>query len=67
MTIARSRIVDLQSTCWYHCISRCVRKAFLMADEVHDRKSWIDNRFKQLETIFAISVGGFSTMDIQLG
>ncbi len=66
MTIARSRIIDLQSTRWYHCISRCVRKAFLMADEVHDRKSWIDNRLKQLEAIFAISVGGFSTMDNHL-
>ncbi len=66
MTIARSRIVDLQSTRWYHCISRCVRKSFLLADEVHDRKSWIDNRLKKLEAIFVISVGGFSTMDNHL-
>ena len=66
MTIARSRIVDLQSTRWYHCISRCVRKSFLLADEVHDRKSWIDNRLKQLEAIFAISIGGFATMDNHL-
>jgi hypothetical protein len=36
MTIARSRIVDLQSIRWYHCISRCVRKSFLLANEVHD-------------------------------
>lgn len=66
MTIARFRNVDLQCTRWYHCIGRCVRKAFLLADEVHDRKSWIDNRLKQLEAIFAISVGGFSNLDNHL-
>jgi hypothetical protein len=36
MTTPRSRIVEV--TPWYHCISRCVRKAFLCGEEFAHRK-----------------------------
>ncbi len=70
MTVARSKLVDLAVSRWYHCISRCVRRAFLFAEGAEsnsaDRKGWIERRLKELADIFAISVGGFSVMDNHL-
>jgi len=67
MTQARSKIVDPSVTRWYHCISRCVRRAFLIAESHEfDRKVWLDNRLQELNSIFAVSVAGFSLMDNHL-
>ena len=66
MTMARKDLVDVEVTRWYHCISRCVRAAFLMADGTQDRKQWVEDRLKVLADAFAISVGGFAVMDNHL-
>ena len=67
MTISRSRLVDTTVGRWYHCIARCVRRALLMVDEAASGcKVWIENRLKELDQIFAVSVGGFSLMDHHL-
>ena len=63
MTIARAHLVDVAVTRWYHCVTRCVRRAFLLGEGDFDRKDWIDHRVKELGEIFAVSVGGFSVMD----
>ncbi len=70
MTTARSKLVDVSVSRWYHCISRCVRQAFLIGQgsdsATGDRKVWIERRLKELDAIFSISVGGFSVMDNHL-
>lgn len=67
MTQPRSKIVDPSVTRWYHCISRCVRRASLIAESCEfDRKQWLDHRLRELDSIFAISVAGFSLMDNHL-
>ena len=66
MAIARSQLIDTTVARWYHCISRCVRRAFLLGEGTHDRKGWIENRLEELAQIFAIAVGGFSVMDNHL-
>ena len=33
MTMARAHLVDVSVTRWYHCITRCVRRAFLLGEE----------------------------------
>jgi hypothetical protein len=38
MTIARAHLVDPAVSSWYHCVTRCVRRAFLLGDEHQDRK-----------------------------
>ena len=66
MTTARSQLVDLDVTRYYHCISRCVRRAFLCGDGYEHRKQWIEDRIELLAASFAVSVCGFSVMDNHL-
>ena len=67
MTTARRRLVDPAVTRWYHCISRCVRRAFLLGEDgLTNRKAWIQNRLQELCQVFSISVAGFSILDNHL-
>src|SRR5580704_5080531 len=66
MTIARAHLVNPSVSRWYHCVTRCVRRAFLLGEGQHDRKLWIETRLQELAEIFAISVGGFSILDNHL-
>ena len=65
MTMARAHLVDPSVTRWYHCVTRCVRRAFLLGEGADDRKEWIMRRLKELAEVFAVAVGGFSLMDNQ--
>ena len=62
MTVARSQLVDLKVTRYYHCISRCVRRAFLCGEGFEHRKQWIEERLQTLSGCFAVSVCGFAVM-----
>ncbi len=66
MTMARSQLVDLEVTRYYHCISRCVRRAMLCGEGFGHRKQWIEQRLERLAGNFAISVCGFAVMDNHL-
>ena len=66
MATARAQLVDVSVTRWYHCINRCVRRAFLLKEGTCDRRAWIENRLEELAGIFAISVGGFAILDNHL-
>lgn len=68
MTIPRSLQIDLASTTYYHCISRCVRRAFLCGkdydsgQDFNHRKQWIVERMKWLSNIFAIKICAYAMM-----
>jgi len=66
MPAPRSTIVDEAVTPWYHCIFRCVRRAFLCGQGFEYRKDWIENRLKELVSVFAVELAGFSVMDNHL-
>jgi len=66
MTVARSQLVDREVSPYYHCISRCVRRAYLCGQGYEHRKDWIEKRLEELAGIFALSVAGFSVLDNHL-
>ena len=68
MALARSQQVSLESTPYYHCIARCVRRAYLCGDDpvsgrnFDHRKRWLVERFKELSSIFAIDICAYAVM-----
>jgi REP element-mobilizing transposase RayT len=66
MTLARAQLVDPSVTRWYHCITRCVRRAHLLGEGLVDRKQWLEDRLRELSGVFSIAVAGFSVMDNHL-
>jgi REP element-mobilizing transposase RayT len=65
---ARRQIVDESQVGIYHCVSRCVRRAFLCGDDrfsgknFDHRKAWLQERMEDLAGIMAVDVLGFSVM-----
>ena len=68
MTIARSQQIDLSVTPYYHCVNRCVRRAFLCGEDhltgksYEHRREWIANKIKSLSETFAIDVAAYAVM-----
>jgi len=72
MTIARKEVVFDGDEGVYHCINRCVRRAFLtgvdkMSGNNYDhRKEWIYSRLVELSEIFAVEICGYAVMSNHL-
>ena len=68
MPQARYRLVDIHTTPYYHCISRCVRRAYLCGYDrfsgknFDHRKQWILDRIQLLSSVFAIDVCAYAIM-----
>ena len=66
--LPRRDTIDESNVGVYHCINRCVRRAYLcgvdpVSGKNHDhRKTWIQQRLEFLAGIFAIDVIGFSVL-----
>lgn len=65
MGLPRKSLISLDTTPYYHCVSRCVHRAFLCGrDErtgqcFEHRRQWIEDRLLELTKIFALVLSGF--------
>ncbi|MBL1261269.1 MAG: hypothetical protein COB33_012130 [Thiotrichaceae bacterium] len=68
MPKSRKSQISLASTLYYHCVSRCVRRAFLCGKDAvtshsfEHRRKWIEDRLHELAQIFAIDLCGYAIM-----
>ncbi|MCP4324446.1 MAG: transposase [Psychromonas sp.] len=68
MTQSRDSLISLVDTPYYHCISRCVRRAFLCGEDRYTgqsfehRRQWVIDRVKYLTDVFPIEVCAYAIM-----
>jgi REP element-mobilizing transposase RayT len=68
MTRARSEQISPTDTPYYHCIARCVRRAFLCGEDAFSgqsfehRRQWVLDRLVQLDQMFAIDICAYALM-----
>ena len=60
--------VSLEATPYYHCVSRCVRRAFLCGTDMlsgqcyEHRRQWVEDKLLELGAIFALDICAYAVM-----
>ncbi|KPV96400.1 hypothetical protein AN214_01495 [Pseudoalteromonas sp. P1-9] len=68
MAVPRRNQVSLVDTPFYHCISRCVRLAFLCGEDkvtgksYEHRRAWVEEKLLQLAKVFCIDICAYAVM-----
>ena len=68
MPTSRQQQVSLTDTPYYHCISRCVRRAFLCGEDAltgqsyEHRRGWVEARLILLSSVFSITICSYAVM-----
>jgi REP element-mobilizing transposase RayT len=68
MTQARSTFVSAIDTPYYHCVSRCVRRAFLCSYDTHSqtdyehRRQWLEDKLIKTASVFLIKLCAYVVM-----
>src|SRR5262245_50431156 len=68
MGYARKMQVSLKETPYYHCVGRCVRRAWLWGYDKYagrdysHRKQWVIDRLRELSNLFAIDICAYAVM-----
>ncbi len=62
----RKQQVSVETTPYYHCVSRCVRRAFLRdhdqvsGENYKHRRGLLENKLQELPQIFIIQVAAYA-------
>jgi len=68
MPKARKSLISLQDTSYYHCVSRCVRRAFLCGKDkssgqsYEHRRGWVEDKMLALAKVYAIEICAYAVM-----
>ncbi len=68
MPKAKSQQISLDDARYYHCVSRCVRRAFLCGQDPYTgqsyehRREWVQEPLLSLAQVFAVEVIAFAVM-----
>jgi len=68
MTLPRKSLISLSDTPYYHCVSRCVRRAYLCGYDRYTQKSfghrrqWLEIKLLTLAELFAIKLCAYAVM-----
>ena len=68
----RRQLIPTGSPGIFHCVSRCVRRAFLCGQDKYSgqsfehRRQWVKDRLHELAEIFAVSIRGYAVMSNHL-
>jgi REP element-mobilizing transposase RayT len=68
VTYARKSLICLQDTPYYHCVARCVRRAWLWGFDQYagrdysHRKTWVLERLAHLTSVFSIEICAYAIM-----
>ncbi len=68
MTQPRYNQICLESTAYYHIVSRCVRRAFLCGvdhysgESFEHRREWVSERLRILAEVFCIDIAAYAVM-----
>ena len=60
--------ISLEATPYYHCVSRCVRRAFLCGSDsitghsYEHRRQWIEDKILELGSIFALDICAYAVL-----
>jgi REP element-mobilizing transposase RayT len=72
MATPRRLLVDPAESGVFHCVSRCVRRAFLCGRDAYSgrdfehRRGWIQDRLRELAEVFAVEIHSYSVMSNHL-
>lgn len=68
MPRARNTIISLDDTPYYHCVARCVRRAFLCGvdhytgNDYEHRRQWLEDKLHSTAAAFAIKLCAYAVM-----
>jgi hypothetical protein len=72
MTQARSHLIPIGSSGSYHCVQRCVRRAFLCGidhytgQSFEHRKAWVEARIALVGACFSVAIHAYAVMSNHL-